>query len=171
MNHIAVIDYIEQWATNYIPIQHSEANKRFYLNIDQLRALHVNNVEAAIPFVLMEDRHTGGIGGNVDNFRDIPRYVFYILEKVEKDDHHEEEKAFDRCKIHAFKFIGRLRHDHDNEISDVGRFIQQGSINYRRVGPQLDNLHGCEISFVLSDNIESLTHFDPDDYLEPLPWE
>lgn len=166
MNHQEVIDYIEIFARQLIAIAHTDAKPKFFLNIEHFieKENEVKGSEKYRPVIVMEDRHRGRLEGNNDNVRDAPRYAFNIMRRVKKGDYRGEETAFDECKNLCLKFRARLLKDTHEEADTIARFVVPTSFNYRRMGPELESWHGCELSWEMSDNINDQCQYDPDDY-------
>ncbi|GEM_PF-3756524 len=166
MQHTDVITYLKTWATNFIPLSHQETDegRRFYHNIDELDDQQ-QHMKAGQFYMVMEDRHTGQIGGSKENYRDQPRFAVSFVRKVEPTKWFDEEVAFTEGKIIALKLIGYMANDHHHERDTIARFIREGSFSYRRIGPQLDNLHGCQLTWELSSNINDTIQYNPADYI------
>lgn len=168
MEHSAVLTYIKTWATNYLAILYSPTTRpwAFCHNIDELIEKQ-SSIPAAKFTLVMDDMHTGAITGGTGNYQDRPKYGFMLMRKVRKTDYADEELAYSEAKVMAFKFIAQMRRDQEEQLNTIARFLEPGSIAYRRVGPQLENLHGCGITFDLRDNVNTIIQYNVNDYLPP----
>jgi hypothetical protein len=164
MNHTEVIDYIKQWSTDLIAIGHTDEDQRFFYNIDHIIEKKSNIKGFDLFNVVVEDRHRGRLGGHTDNLRDLPQYSFFILRQVKKSDYPDEELAYQQCKALGFKFVAYMRKDKDEEADTIARFVKDDEISYRRIGPQFGNFHGIELSFSISDNVNTEIVYNEDDY-------
>lgn len=166
MEHSAVITYLKNWATNFIGIAYSASQSwAFCHNIDELRERE-RNIPLAKFTLVLDDMHTGRITGGTGNYQDMPTYGFMIMRKVKQTKYDDEETAYSEAKAMILKFVALMRRDQEEQISgSIAYHLVPESISYRRVGPQLDNLHGCGITFQLRDNINDLVQYDADDYL------
>lgn len=164
MDHSEVISYVKKWASELNQIAHTDANKRFFYNIDEFSEAE-DQIKGYDDYALvMEDRHRGRLGGNEDNIRDIPQYGFFIMKRVKNGIYESEEAVFQDCKALAFKFRARLRKDTHEEVNSIARFVSTDSFTYRRVGPELESWHGCELTWELSNNVNDEIIYDPADY-------
>lgn len=172
MNHNDVINYIKTWATELKAIAHIDSSnvkeKRFFYNIDEFKEVADNIPGYDVYAVVMEDRHRGRLAGNNNNIRDLPAYSFFIVKRVKKGDYPNEEVVFQECKSLIFKFRALLRKHTQEEANNIARYVDDGSFNYRRIGPELDVWHGCQISFAISDNVNDVILYDSDDYTNQL---
>lgn len=166
MDHNAVITYLKFWASKVIDIQFGDSRPwAFCHNIDELREEMINLPAGRFTMVL-DDQHTGMIGGGSGNYQDVPRYTAMFVRKVEINDWMDEERAYAEAKAIALKLLAYIRHDNEEENNTIARHLVTDSGRYRRVGPQLDNLHGCALTLDFRYNINDVVVYNEDDYLD-----
>ncbi len=102
------------------------------------------------PFMmLVEDDDDGYLsfeGGNLDNgFR-----TFYIVGKVKMNNSADRKLIQHQCKAIALKVFKRMMADAQN-FGDACYGFDRERIDYRRIGPLINNYHGFSFSYILAD--------------------
>ena len=102
------------------------------------------------PFMLLvEDDDDGYFNfdqGNVDNgFRN-----FYVVGRAKINDSSSRKQVQKQCKSIALKIFKQVMADAQN-FGDATYGFDRSRVDYRRVGPLIDNYHGYAFSYIIVD--------------------
>lgn len=99
--------------------------------------------------MLVEDDDDGYLNlehGNNDNgFR-----TFYIVGRVKVNDSANRKQVQNQCKTIALKIFKKLMGDAQN-FGDPAYGFDRSRVDYRRVGPLVNNYHGYSFSYIFMD--------------------
>lgn len=146
MNFSDLVDYFEALCETHKQVQHSEDDKHFFKNQDDIE----NNLRAAtkLPAVVMGPpefsfAQTSHDGNYENNF--ISLLVLKFVKPGDKDD---EFTAYDYCKQIAIDFVSKIRKD-ALDCNTIMNGIAINQVRIEPVGPVMDNFYGvvCDITF------------------------
>lgn len=110
----------------------------------------LQNIRSLKSFMLMvEDDDDGFLnleGKNADNgFR-----TFYIVGRVKINDTNSRKEVQKKCKLFALKIFKQMMADAQN-FGDACYGFDRSRIDYRRIGPLIENYHGFAFSYIMID--------------------
>jgi len=169
MKNFDFINYMEDIATNLKEIAHGPENKRFYRmsSPNDLEEVMMNLQNAKVPALAIIDNIDGRYRSATANITNVPIFTFIIFERLELGSHDHNETIKRSLKSLLSKIVSKMWKD---KISDMDRETKLGlqrlelsNLEYRTIGPLIDNLIGLSITFSLEENENPI--FNPNDWL------
>ena len=164
---INFVDFVEQWAIKYKPMQHNPAEtsdrKRFLTyegRIEDMVQMLVENRTAESPIVVACTDQEGDINGAYDN----PQYHLCFLCKTDNERIWTGREAQAEAKEHMLKFIAYMNQQKmDNEREMKGINVD-GKISYYGIELFYDGWFGVNMDITNASSISRCVN--PIDYVE-----
>lgn len=146
------ITYMADCATRLKDIGHSESAPRFFRasGITQLEELLSSLPDAQFPAMVVHNNEDGVLGDSrADNFHDTAYYAFYIVDRVEFNDHDARQDVIAASKATALKILAKMLRDRRYNLNGLTQ-LNFGNIPYQTIGPIGDNCYGVMFTFTVT---------------------
>ena len=133
-------------------LSHTDSNKRFAYNIDELKAGKRETHPCLAPTMALDEvraplEYNGGWKG-------VNSHGFWILKHVEKQDWANENVVVQECNAMAQKTLSKMTYEFANEGDTIMKFLDPRSMEVRKVGPELDTFFGVYVSYALRQTVD-----------------
>ena len=145
--------YMENLATQYLPIRHSATTKRFTrYNVVEVFTELRSSLDLS-HFCLMLESFEGQLQDNASSaLFDQQTGAFMVLRKVELDNYPAEAETLDLAKAMGLELIYKINQD-SRKPGNAIRAFELSSVKYFKVGPVFDNAYGFRFEFSFYDQL------------------
>ncbi len=115
----------------------------------------IENIRSQKKFMLLVEDDDDGYLDLEDKNADHGFRTFYIIGKAKLNDSNSRTEVQRLCKLYALRFFKRFLVDSHN-FGDPTYGFDPSRIDYRRIGPLIENYHGFSFSYIITDESFSL---------------